>query len=107
MSALVPVIIWLADPTPSLPPASTAPDDLVTPGVIGFVITFLVAVATVFLIIDMTRRIRRVRYREEIRAQLAVEQHAVASTPSALSKKRSPASTSALPAKPATKPRSG
>lgn len=52
-----------------------APDpNLVTPGVIGFIAIFLIAVATVLLILDMTRRIRRTRYREEIRAKLAEEQ---------------------------------
>lgn len=47
--------------------------NLVTPGVIGFFAMFLIAVATVFLIIDMVRRIRRSRYREEVREQLAAE----------------------------------
>ena len=75
MSVISQAIIWLADPTPTpLVPPSTVPDDLVTPGVIGFVITFLVAVAAVLLIIDMTRRVRRLRYREEVRAQLEAEQ---------------------------------
>lgn len=46
----------------------------VTPGVIGFVITFLVAAVTVLLLIDMTRRVRRTRYRGEIREQLDAEQ---------------------------------
>lgn len=73
MSVISQAIIWLADPTPS-PSPSAVPDDLVTPGVIGFVITFLVAVAAVLLIIDMTRRVRRLRYREEVRAQLEAEQ---------------------------------
>ncbi|MDQ1606887.1 MAG: hypothetical protein QOJ18_1254, partial [Microbacteriaceae bacterium] len=46
--------------------ATPAPDpnfnpDSVTPQWIGFLATFLVAVATVLLVLDMTRRIRRVR----------------------------------------------
>ena len=45
----------------------------VTPGVIGFVITFLVALATVLLVVDMTRRVRRTRYRAEVREQLERE----------------------------------
>jgi hypothetical protein len=51
------------------------PDD-VTPGVVGFIAIFLIAVAVVFLVIDMTRRIRRVRYRAEIAAKLDAEQAA-------------------------------
>ncbi|WP_211195862.1 hypothetical protein [Agromyces sp. H66] len=47
--------------------------DLVTPGVVGFVATFLVIVAVVLLILDMVRRIRRVNYRAEVRQQLEVE----------------------------------
>jgi FtsH-binding integral membrane protein len=41
---------------------------------VGFAITFAMAVITVLLIIDMTRRIRRVRYRSEIREKLEAEQ---------------------------------
>ena len=41
-------------PTPKIPNA-----DLVTPGVWGFVITLLIAVATILLIWDMMRRVRR------------------------------------------------
>jgi hypothetical protein len=62
-----------AVPSPTPFPSYTGDPNLITPGVWGFVITFLVAVATVFLIIDMNRRIRRTRYREEIRLQLEAE----------------------------------
>lgn len=48
--------------------------DLVTPGVWGFVITFGVAVVVVLLIMDMVRRIRRVRYRDDIARKLDAEQ---------------------------------
>lgn len=61
------------DPTPSPVPAYEGDPNLITPGVIGFAITFLIAVATVLLLIDMTRRVRRVRYREEVREKLAAE----------------------------------
>lgn len=40
--------------------------DQVTPGTVGFLATFFVAVAVFFLIRDMTKRIRRVRYREQL-----------------------------------------
>jgi hypothetical protein len=61
--------------------ATPAPDpnfnpDAVTPQWIGFLATFLVAVATVLLVLDMTRRIRRVRYRDEIRTTLEAERAA-------------------------------
>ncbi|CAM5344839.1 hypothetical protein [Leifsonia shinshuensis] len=65
--------IWLAaTPTPS--PTSGPSDDAVTPGVVGFTVTFLIAIAAVLLILDMTRRIRRLRYREEIAQKLDAEQ---------------------------------
>ena len=42
----------------------------VTPGIWGFVLTFLVMVVVVLLVLDMVRRIRRVNYRAEVREQL-------------------------------------
>jgi hypothetical protein len=66
---------WLLglDTTPSPIPEFTGDADAVTPGVIGFVAIFLIAVATVLLVLDMTRRVRRVRYRAEIRERLEAE----------------------------------
>lgn len=52
----------------------------VTPGVIGFIITFGIAAITVLLLIDMNRRIRRTRYRGEIRQQLDAEETEAAAT---------------------------
>ncbi|HEV7566765.1 MAG TPA: hypothetical protein VGO31_12480 [Microbacteriaceae bacterium] len=65
------VVVHLAtpSPTPSIPPA-----DSVTPGVFGFGAIFLIAVVSVLLALDMVRRIRRIRYREEIREKLDAEQ---------------------------------
>lgn len=37
----------------------------VTPGLLGFLATLFLALAVVFLIRDMVKRIRRVRYREQ------------------------------------------
>lgn len=50
--------------------------DIVTPGVVGFVATILVAVVTILLVWDMVRRIRRQRYQAEIEAKLDAEQAA-------------------------------
>lgn len=62
--------------TPSPTPTGGPSDDQVTPGIIGFVVTFLIAVAAVLLILDMVRRVRRVRYRSEIAERLDAEQAA-------------------------------
>ena len=67
------VTVW-ADTTPTPLPAYEGDVNLITPGVVGFAVTFLIAVATVFLLLDMTRRVRRVRYRSEVREQIAIEQ---------------------------------
>jgi HAMP domain-containing protein len=66
-------LIWLATPTPTPYPAYTGNENLVTPGVFGFALTAFVAIATVLLLVDMTRRMRRVRYRSEVREQLEAE----------------------------------
>lgn len=64
------LIHWLATATPTPAPLE---DDAVGPGWIGFVFVFAIAVITVFLILDMTRRVRRVRYRSEVQDKLAAE----------------------------------
>ncbi len=73
--ALLRASVWLAA-TPTPTPSGGPSEDQVTPGVVGFVVTFLVAVAAVLLVLDMVRRIRRVRYREEIAQKLDAEQAA-------------------------------
>ena len=68
-------MLWFAltaSPTPS--PAFD--EDLVTPGIWGFVLTIGVILAVVLLIIDMVRRIRRVTYRAQVQEQLAAEEAA-------------------------------
>ena len=59
---------------PGLTRAAQFDPDTVTPGVLGFIVTFLVAAAVVLLVLDMTRRIRRTRYRVEIGEKLDAEQ---------------------------------
>jgi len=66
-------VITLAE---ELIPAIEVNPVMVTPGVIGFVATFGVAIASLLLILDMVRRVRRVRYREEIAAKLDAEEAA-------------------------------
>ena len=41
-----------------------------SPGTVGFIATFLVALGAVLLFVDLARRVRRMRYREEIRSKL-------------------------------------
>ena len=78
MSALtefaVSVISLTSTPTPM--PAYTGDPNLITPGVVGFIAIFVIAVATVFLLIDMNRRVRRTKYRELVRQQIEEEQKA-------------------------------
>lgn len=52
--------------------------DTVTPGVEGFILTGLLAVAGIFLIIDVFRRLRRVAMREEITDMLDAEEREAA-----------------------------
>lgn len=66
-------VITLAE---ELIPAIEVNPVMVTPGVIGFVATFGVGIASLLLILDMVRRVRRVRYREEIAAKLDAEEAA-------------------------------
>jgi len=48
-------------------------ENAVTPGVVGFIAIILVAGATILLLLDMTRRVRRTRYRSEARERLEAE----------------------------------
>ena len=54
---------------PLVPPFEGDPNT-VTPGVEGFFAIFFVALVSIFIIVDMARRIRRVRYRGEVRERL-------------------------------------
>ena len=51
-------------PSPSLQPGLS--QDQVTPGLLGFLLTAFIVVLTALLIVDMVRRIRRVRYRAQV-----------------------------------------
>ena len=66
--------LLLTEVTPSPSPVLNLPDEaLITPGFAGFIITFGVAVAAIALFYDMVRRMRRVRYREQIAQALGAE----------------------------------
>ena len=56
-------------------------ENSVTPTWVGFAATFGVAAIVVLLCIDMVRRVRRVRYRGEIREQLEAERDAAEREP--------------------------
>lgn len=67
------VVITASNPSPQ---PNVGPDgDNVTPGVVGFLATLFIALGAVALIFDMIRRIRRMRYREEIATKLDQEQN--------------------------------
>jgi hypothetical protein len=74
--SIVGIVALAAASTPSPGPVD---ESIVTPGPWGFIIFFAVAVITILLILDMTRRIRRTRYRAEVRERLEQEQDAAGS----------------------------
>ena len=60
--------------TPPTPTPAPFNEDTVTPGIWGFLLTFLVGAAAVLLSIDMIRRVRRTTYREIVSRQLDLEE---------------------------------
>ena len=71
-------LLFAATPSPSPGTTSTpvrGPDpDLVTPGVAGFLVVFLLAVATILLLRSMTGHLRKVRYSPDPAAEDPGEQ---------------------------------
>jgi hypothetical protein len=49
----------------------------VSPGTVGWIYTFAMAIIVGFLIFDMVRRIRKIRYRDEIQQEISEEQAAI------------------------------
>lgn len=76
-------MILFGETTPMPTPTMTVDPDSVTPGFFGFAVVALLVVAVVLLIWDMNRRIRRVRYRSEVREELDAEQAAQQTDPDA------------------------
>ena len=70
-------MILFGETTPMPTPSMTVDPNSVTPGFAGFAMIVLIVVAVVLLIWDMNRRIRRVRYREEVRQELDAEEAAL------------------------------
>jgi hypothetical protein len=68
------LVVWFATEAPS---DVVIDDTWYSPGVVGFLATFGVAAAAIFIIFDMTRRVRRVRYRAEIVQKLDIEEQGV------------------------------
>ncbi|MFK0240898.1 hypothetical protein ACIQTX_08550 [Microbacterium sp. NPDC090281] len=78
--------------TPMPTPSMTVDPVSVTPGFVGFAAIVVVVIAVILLIWDMNRRIRRVRYREEVRDELDAEEAARAGGDTAAPEKGSPTS---------------
>ncbi len=72
MHAIVAAALFATTPSPT--PAPAVDPDLVTPGPWGFAAIAFIAVAVTLLIMDMLRRVRRARYREQVAAELDAEQ---------------------------------
>jgi hypothetical protein len=70
----------VAQPTPADDPGRP-PDELIGPGIAGFVAIFLLAVAVILLVRDMNRRVRRLRYREAARREAAGDDGSPPDTP--------------------------
>lgn len=62
-------LLFSLEENPLIPAIEVDPNS-VTPGVVGFLATLFVAMGVVVIIVDMTRRVRRVRYRAEINEKL-------------------------------------
>lgn len=73
----LPALAELAAPSPT--PLPYDPDD-VTPGVVGFLFTFVIFLLVGAIAWDLLRRVRNMRYREEVRAKLEAEVAAKASS---------------------------
>ena len=67
-------LLLAGDPLNPNPSASADPaNTFYSPGLIGFLGTFIVVIGAIALIWDMVRRIRKVNYRAQIQERLAAE----------------------------------
>lgn len=66
--------LWEATPTPT--PTLPFDPNMVTPGVVGFAVTLGLILATIVLLISLTRRVRKVNMTADIAARLDAEEAA-------------------------------
>lgn len=76
MHRAIVAVLQSADSTPTPLPSIQVDPELVTPGPWGFIVIAVIALAAIVLIWDMLRRIRRARFRAEVREQLDAEEAA-------------------------------
>ncbi|WP_250646087.1 hypothetical protein [Microbacterium tenebrionis] len=69
-------MVFTGTETPMPTPSMTVDPNSVTPGPAGFAVIVIVVIAVALLIWDMNRRVRRVRYRAEVREELDAEEAA-------------------------------
>jgi Na+-transporting methylmalonyl-CoA/oxaloacetate decarboxylase gamma subunit len=70
---MITALYLAATPSPTTTATSEVDADLVTPGLWGFVMLFVLAVAVYFLGRSMARRIQRMNHRARVEAQEAAE----------------------------------
>jgi flagellar biosynthesis/type III secretory pathway M-ring protein FliF/YscJ len=80
MQHAIAVILSAATTSTPTPTPSEVDPDIVTPGVVGFLVTAFVAIAVILLVWDMMRRIRRGRVRADIQEELDAEEQAARAT---------------------------
>ena len=103
-----PVLLLLLAGDPLNPNPSASPDPANTfysPGLIGFLGTFILVIGAVALIFDLVRRIRRVNYRAQIQERLAAEQAEYEAKNSATSDDGTPANPARTRPAPPAKPK--
>ncbi|MET1021586.1 MAG: hypothetical protein ABWX69_05230 [Arthrobacter sp.] len=71
MQSLLIALATTPAPAPSPSLREGLSQDQVTPGLLGFLLTAFIVVLTALLIVDMVRRIRRVRYRAQVEEERA------------------------------------
>ena len=71
MHSLLTALATTPAPAPSPSLREGLSQDQVTPGLLGFLLTAFIVVLTALLIVDMVRRIRRVRYRAQVEEERA------------------------------------
>lgn len=90
MSVLTPLTILAAEATPTVI-TTVNPDGSFrgSPGIVGFIVTFIMALAIILLGLDLTRRARRLRYRSEYAIAREAEERAAAEAAAAGKKSQS------------------